>query len=223
MEIYGKERMEFHNVIFDLDSTLVSIEGIDELGRMVGKESEIQKLTDAAMRGDVTLEEVFEKRLQIIRPTKLHIKKLSQLYCNSITEGAVELISTLKQRGKKVFLVTGGYRNAIEDVVRKLGLKNEYVFANELLFYSNGTYKGFQKNIPLWKNHGKAQVALQILKRYPGKNIVIGDGISDLELGLVAGTFVYYGGHVWRENIAAGSNYVIKEKNLMKIFDLIDP
>ena len=67
MEIYGKERMEFHNVIFDLDSTLVSIEGIDELGRMVGKESEIQKLTDAAMRGDVTLEEVFEKRLQIIR------------------------------------------------------------------------------------------------------------------------------------------------------------
>jgi phosphoserine phosphatase len=97
------------------------------------------------------------------------------------------------------------------------------VFANELLFYSNGKYKGFRKNIPLWKNHGKTRVALQILKEYPGKNIVIGDGISYLELGLVAGTFVYYGGHVWRENVAMGSSFIVKEKDLMKILDLIDP
>ncbi len=222
-KLLRKEYMQFDNVIFDLDSTLVSIEGIDELGRMVGKESEIQALTNAAMRGDVTLEEVFEKRLQIIQPTLLHLKKLSQLYCDSITEGAVELIAMLKKRGKNIFIVTGGYRNAITKVVKKLGVKSEHVFANELRFDIKGTYVGFQKNIPLWKNHGKAQIALKILKQFPGKNIVIGDGMSDLEIGLVAGTFIYYGGHVWRENIAAMSKYATKEKHMMKILNLIDP
>lgn len=215
--------MQFDNVIFDLDSTLVSIEGIDELGRMVGKESEIQALTDAAMRGDVTLEEVFNKRLHMIRPTRAHLNKLSQLYCNSITEGAVELIVSLKNRGKNVFLVTGGYKNAIENVARELGFQDDRVFANELMFNEQDEYVRFRKNIPLWKNHGKAQIVLQILRHLPGINIVIGDGISDLEVGLVAGTFIYYGGHVWREKIAQKSNFVLREKNLMKILDLIDP
>lgn len=217
-----KGHMQFDNIFFDLDSTLVSIEGIDALGRMAGKASEIQALTNAAMRGDVTLEEVFEKRLRMIRPTRAHIQKLSQLYCDSITEGAIELIATLKQQGKHVFLITGGYRNAIVDVARMLGFQSDHVFANVLKFDGKGKYKGFQKNIPLWKNHGKTKIALRILKQYPGKNIMIGDGVSDLEVGHVVGTFIYYGGYVWRENIAHMSSYVLKEKNLMKIFDLID-
>jgi len=214
--------MQFDNVIFDLDSTLVSIEGIDELGRMVGKTSEIQTLTRAAMHGDVTLEEVFEKRLQLIQPTRAHMKELSALYCNSITEGAIELIASLKQQHKNVFLVTGGYKHAVIDVARMLGIQQDHVCANVLRFDACGRYIGFHTNIPLWKNHGKTEIALQMLKKYPGKNLVIGDGMSDLELGLAVGTFVYYGGHVWRERIARSSHHILKEKNLLKILDLID-
>ena len=78
--------------------------------------------------------------------------------------------------------------------------------------------KGFKKYSIVeksWESTGR----LADFKTLSRKNIVIGDGISDLELGLVAGTFVYYGGHVWRKTLR-WLELCNKEKNLMKILIL---
>ena len=71
--------MSFDVICFDCDSTLSKIEGIDELAKRVGLGDELSKLTDAAMNGDVALEEVYAKRLNLIKPNRADIEWLSMI------------------------------------------------------------------------------------------------------------------------------------------------
>jgi phosphoserine phosphatase len=88
-------------IILDCDSTLSAIEGIDELAREKGTTifNEVVALTNAAMNGEVPLDEVFARRLEIIQPDLATCEKVEQLYIDTIEPTAFETISTLKQRG----------------------------------------------------------------------------------------------------------------------------
>ena len=85
--------MTFRIVFFDVDSTLVTIEGIDVLA---GGNREIAKLTDAAMNGEIPLDQVYAKRLEMIRPTRAQVDALAQTYVSSITTGAKEMLAELR-------------------------------------------------------------------------------------------------------------------------------
>jgi phosphoserine phosphatase len=74
-------------VVFDCDSTIVSIEGIDELARLNGQYNEIEKLTSKAMNGSVSFEQVFELRLKKINPSIQDLFRVGELYISNITPG----------------------------------------------------------------------------------------------------------------------------------------
>ena len=98
----------FDNVIFDCDSTLSTIEGIDELARMTGHEHDVSVLTKRAMEGDIPLEAVYGHRLGTTDPTVEQVRKIARSYRNSVVPGAREVIQALMDFGTEVFIVSGG-------------------------------------------------------------------------------------------------------------------
>lgn len=209
--------MKYQNVIFDLDSTLSSIEGIDELGKLKNMEKRIKNLTRQAMSGQLPFSEVFIRRLKLIKPTQRELFAIGELYKNSITPGATELINWLYRRGTNIFVVTGGYTDCSYPLTDYLGIPRKNVFANRLIFDEEGQFKKVDQRIPLWRDDGKIKVVSGIIALHSGKTICIGDGISDWKASQIADGFICFAGIAHRPEVAAKANIVIKEQNLMKL------
>src|SRR5215218_3663604 len=96
-------RSKYRFVFFDVDSTLVTIEGIDVLAN---GNPEIVRLTEAAMNGEIALDEVYGRRLEIIKPTLADVERLGERYTQSLVDGAEETIATLQRAGADVDIVT---------------------------------------------------------------------------------------------------------------------
>ena len=213
--------MNTHNIIFDLDSTLVKLEGIDFLGQLHQQEMTIARLTVDAMSGKVPLEDVFKQRLRLAHPSTADIAKLAQQYLANITPGAAGLIRRIQAKGDRVFVITGSYIQAIMAVTNRLKVPKNQVFANELLFDKNGRYTGINETVPLWKTGGKQYFVRYIQKWYPGKTIVIGDGMSDYQAGQIADCFICFAGNTWRKNVIERSTVVYPYSNIGALYPLL--
>src|SRR5437868_6924325 len=145
--------MTFRLIFFDVDSTLVTIEGIDVLA---GGNPEIAKLTEAAMNGEVPLDEVYARRLEIIRPARAAVEALAQTYIESLVDGAQEVVATLRRDGHVLHLVTAGIEQAILPLAERLGIRN--VHAVRLFFDDDGNYKDFDRRSLLTRAGGKELV-----------------------------------------------------------------
>lgn len=189
-------------VFFDVDSTLVTIEGIDVLGR---GDPAIVKLTEAAMNGEIPLDEVYARRLEMIRPTAADVDALAQRYLGSIVDGAPEVIAELQRAGTIVHLVTAGIEQAILPLAERLEVR--HVHAVRLRFAADGAYEDFDRRSPLARVGGKEIVVRDVRARTKGKAAFVGDGASDLEAKPAVDLFIGFGGvrerAVVRENAGA--------------------
>ena len=193
-----KKGPPFNAIAFDCDSTLSSIEGIDELARRAGLGRDMQRLTADAMEGRTKLESVYGQRLEQVRPSRTAIRLLGNLYISRMVPGAGSTIGTLKRLEKKVFVVSGGIREAVEALAERLEIPGEDVFAVSVKHDEHGQYTGYEKRSPLTKSGGKAQVLKKLVGKY-GPMAMVGDGITDMEAGKVPGvTFLGFGGVVQR-------------------------
>lgn len=192
--------MKYRFVFFDVDSTLVTIEGIDVLA---GGNPEIVRLTDAAMNGEIPLDQVYARRLEIIRPTRAQVDALGEQYTRSLVDGAAHTIATLHNEGAHVHLVTAGIAQAIAPLAAKLNVRN--VHAVSLQFDDEGNYIDFDRRSMLTKNGGKELVVRSVLARSKGKSAFVGDGASDLETKDVVDCFIGFGGVVVRPAVKAAA------------------
>ena len=185
------QTLKYRFVFFDVDSTLVTIEGIDELARGNG---EIARLTEAAMNGEIALDQVYAKRLEIIRPTLAEVEALGQRYIASMVDGARETIAALHDAGAQVHLVTAGIAQAIAPLAQALRIPPRAVHAVSLDFDADGRYAGFDRGSLLTRVGGKELVVRAILARSKGKSAFIGDAVSDLETRPAVTLFIGFGG-----------------------------
>ncbi len=176
-------------VFFDVDSTLVTIEGIDLLG---GGNPRIVELTEAAMNGAIPLEEVYARRLDIIRPDRLIVEGMGTHYVGSLVDGAAETIEALQSAGVIVHLVTAGIEQAIRPLADWLGV--QHLHAVRLQFEPDGAYKDFDRRSPLTRAGGKEIVVRDVRARTKGKAAFVGDGASDLEAKPAVDLFIGFGG-----------------------------
>jgi phosphoserine phosphatase len=116
-------------VIFDCDSTLSTIEGIDELARMSGQEASVAQLTKRAMEGDVPLESVYGHRLITVNPTQEQVRAIAKHYRETVVPDAKEVIEALQTLGTEVFIVSGGLIEPVRDFGVWLGVSRDHVFA----------------------------------------------------------------------------------------------
>lgn len=210
---------KYEIVIFDCDSTLAKIEGINELARVKGKAKEVLLLTRKAMNGELKFEEVLLQRLELIRPCQKDLEWLGQKYLKNAVKGAKEVISQLRQAGVQTYLVTGAYGQAVSLFAQDLGFPKENVFAIDLKFDREGNYAGYDEKNPLTQKNGKRKIVQEIAGR--GKTVFVGDGANDLEVKEAVDLFVGFGGVVVRPIVKENADVFITEKTLLPILDLI--
>ena len=212
----------YRTCVFDCDSTLASIEGIDELAGAL--RAEIAALTRGAMAGDVRLESVYGLRLERIRPTREAVAALGSLYVERLVPGARELTAALRFLGKRVCIVSGGLAPAVAALGRALGVEPRDVFAVGIEFASVGSYAGFEQHSPLARAGGKRELAEQLAREAGAPPLVlVGDGASDLEAaeGGALARFVAYGGVVRRAEVFARAHAAADGKDLACLLPLL--
>jgi phosphoserine phosphatase len=187
----------FDAVCFDCDSTLSGIEGIDELARRVGCEAEVAALTEAAMNGDIPLEEIYGKRLDIVRPDKAALAWLADRYVQEMVSGAVETMATLRRHGKAVYVVTSGLFQPVAKFANTLGFASNEVYAVRVHLDAAGAYKGFESSCPLCRGGGKAFICRKLVAKH-GSVVMVGDGVTDLAARDGGAYVVGYGGVIYR-------------------------
>lgn len=205
--------------IFDCDSTLSSIEGIDELARLCGPEvlNEVEALTNAAMDGEVPLDEVFGRRIDIIRPNRAQCDYVKQLYIDTVEHTALETLAQLKQDGWRLIILSGGFKPLIEPLAELLDV--ERVEAVPLTLDEAGAYVDFGRDYPTTRNGGKPEIISSLIQEYSAdKCIMVGDGISDLECKSIVDLFIGFCGYVKRDKVVAGAEkYVTELKQLFSV------
>jgi phosphoserine phosphatase len=197
-------------IVFDCDSTLSAIEGIDELARVNGPDTfqEIEALTNAAMNGEVPIDDIFAQRLDIIKPSLDTCKKVGQLYIEHIEPTALATLGQLRSDGWEIVIVSGGFTQVIEPLAALLGVKR--IEAVPLKFCEDGSYAGYDTSAPPTRNGGKPQIIEQLKAELSPEHIVmVGDGISDLEAQSVADTFIGFGRYAAREKVKAEADHFV--------------
>ena len=180
-------------ICFDCDSTLSKIEGVDELAAAKGDvvKQQIVDLTNQAMSGEIAIEEIFGKRLDLILPTKALCEEVGQLYIKEEANGASETIKRLTTNGWKVIIISGGFIDPITPFAKHLGV--EEIYAVPLQFSSEGNYEGFTAS-PTTRNGGKPEIIKELKEKYnPEVCVMVGDGVSDLECQEEVDMFIGYG------------------------------
>lgn len=183
--------LKYRLVIFDVDSTLVTIEGIDVLA---GNNPEIARLTEQAMNGEVPVDAVYAKRLEIIKPTRAAVDDLGRRYLTSIVDGVEPAFATLREKGANIHLVTAGIAQAIAPLAEHLGISQRAVHAVTMRFDASGNYVDFDRQTPLTRRGGKEIAVRDIRARAKGKAAFVGDGVTDLETKPVVDLFIGFGG-----------------------------
>jgi phosphoserine phosphatase len=206
----------FAAVVFDCDSTLVACEGIDELAR--AHADEVRTLTDAAMDGLVPLEEVYGRRLALIRPTRAAVDEVGRIYAARLVEDAAETVAALRWLGKTVRIVSGGLRPPVEAVATRLGLSVADVAAVGIDFDGDGAYAGFESGSPLARSGGKAGVVGAW--HLPRPALLVGDGATDLEAASAVDAFAAYTAVVHRPAVSAGADVVLPHPSLSPVLAL---
>ena len=212
----------YAGVVFDCDSTLCAVEGIEELARLAGRHvEELALLTSRAMEGELRLEEVYGRRLALVRPTAAEVAQVGRRYRETLLPGARELVAALRFLGKRVLVVSGGLAPAVRDVARELGLADADARAVEVRFDAAGSYAGFDAASPLARAGGKLDVLRELGAELRGPLALVGDGATDLEAAPAAARFVAFGGVVRRPAVFAGAAVRAEDPDLSALAPLL--
>lgn len=201
-------------IIFDCDSTLSSIEGIDELARAKGPEifSEVEALTNAAMNGEVPLDQVFARRLEIIQPDQATCDQVAQLYIETVEPTAVETLKDLRRNGWKIIILSGGFKTLIEPLADFLEI--DRIEAVPLNLDEQGNYINFDNTYPTTYNGGKPEIIRQLKTELnPTKIVMVGDGASDLETKPDVDLFIGFGRYTPRPKVKANAHHFLTALN----------
>jgi phosphoserine phosphatase len=218
----------YQHIFFDCDSTLTTVEGLDALADTAGKGWRVSVLTEAAMNGEIDLEEVYAKRLETLRPTRGQITAIRQIYKQNIVPDAVETIAALLHLGLDVYIVSGGLAEPVIEFGNYLGIPRQNIRAVDIEYnqLSGKWWQQFDeepnvseqfltyKNDPLVVSDGKALIIREFLRNKSGRSLLIGDGVSDLLACHSVDLFVGFGGVTDRPRVRAGSPIFMKSLTL---------
>lgn len=216
----NKDNIYYSSVYFDCDSTLVNIEGIDELAAFYNKKEEVARLTEKAMSGQVPLEDVFALKLAMIRPARKDFDRLGKLYIKHVVDDVRDTISTLHFLKKTVIIMTGNFYPAVSQLSQYLGIEDQNVFANKIIFDEQDNYLTFDSKGPLSIAGGKHSLML-ILKRENRKVVFVGDGLPDALTRPPVDLFIGYGGVVQRQKVRQKSDVYVTSKSMSVILPYI--
>jgi phosphoserine phosphatase len=175
----------------DMDSTLITIECIDELGDLAGKKAEIAEITAQAMRGEIEYRESLRRRVRAL--AGLEEKSLLKIYDErlKLTDGAETLVSACKRQGVQLLLVSGGFTFFTERLKQRLGLHHTI---SNVLEVKGGKLTGALVGdiVDADAKAAKFREVLRSLKATREQTVAIGDGANDLKMMAEAGLSIAF-------------------------------
>jgi phosphoserine phosphatase len=215
MEAYRKNK---RLVFFDMDSTLVDMEIIDEMAQRAGVFKEVSRITEKARRGDVDFEEALTQRVALLKG--LTVEELEKIRSEmKLSEGAEDLVETLKRLGYKLGLVSGGFDYFSDYLKGRLGL--DFAFANQLEI-KNGALTG-KVSGSIVDNTFKAKIVNMVASREGvllDQTVAIGDGANDVLMLGQAGLGIAYNAKEKLERAANMSLGRARLKNILYILGI---
>ena len=212
----GLQRKSKRIVMLDMDSTLIEQEVINLLGQAAGKSIEIEAITDKAMAGDLDFKTALIERVSLLKGLDHNIlsKVRDQI---TLTKGAKKLVDELHQHGHKVGVVSGGFIEVIEPILKSLEI--DFYRANKLRI-KDGILTG-EIDGPLIDSHAK-RMALEEFsdqeKVQLEQTVAIGDGANDLEMIKAAGLGIAFNA---KPKLAAAADTTISNQDLSTVLLLM--
>ncbi len=213
MEAYRKNK---RLVFFDMDSTLVDMEIIDEMAQRAGVFKEVSRITEKAMRGDIDFEESLTQRVALLKGLK--VEELEKIRGDmKLSAGAEDLVETLKRLGFKLGLVSGGFDYFSDFLREKLGL--DFSYANQLEIKSGAlTGKVLGKIVD---NTYKAKIVNMVSSEEGvllDQTVAIGDGANDVLMLGQAGLGIAYNA---KEKLERAANMSLGRARLRNILYIL--
>ncbi len=203
-------------IVFDMDSTIVNAEIIDEISKYAGVEDKVKEITEKAMRGEIDFKTALRERVKLLKG--LPVDVLERIYENvELTEGAKELIQALKRAGYKIALVSGGFTYFTEKLKKELRL--DYAFGNELEI-KDGVLTGEIKG-KIIDAEEKARIIEEIARKegISRENVVaVGDGANDRIMIENAGLGIAFNAKKVLKEVADGT---ISKENLIGLASVL--
>lgn len=215
---------DFKLIAFDMDSTLINIECVDEIADAVGRKAEVAAITEAAMQGEISdYKESLRQRVALLKGVTLN--DMDQIYQERLrlNPGAAELVAACKKAGLKVLLVSGGFTYFAERVRDRLGI--DFVRAN-VLESDQGVLTGRMVDQPwgdICDGNEKRKMLLETCSQLgidPQQAIAMGDGANDLPMMGVAGLSVAY--HA-KPAVRAYANVCVNSGGLDRLLTVFTP
>jgi phosphoserine phosphatase len=204
----GRTLADFKLVAMDMDSTLITIECIDEIADMQGLKPQVAEITEAAMRGELEFSESLIRRVALLEG--LDASALERVYDErlAISPGGEAMLAAVREAGLKTLLVSGGFTFFTERLQKRLGL--DYAHAN-VLEIENGKLTGRVVGGIVDAEEKKRTVERVCAQMgiSPAQAIVMGDGANDLRMMSVAGLSVAFRAKpVVRQQASVALNFV---------------
>ncbi|MDI1239004.1 MAG: phosphoserine phosphatase SerB [Polaromonas sp.] len=215
---------DFKLIAFDMDSTLINIECVDEIADAAGRKAEVSAITEAAMRGEIAdYKESLRRRVALLKGVS--VTSMDEVYHQrlKLNPGAAELVHACKAAGLKVLLVSGGFTFFTDRVRDELGI--DYTRSN-VLEVENGLLTGRMVDQPwgdICDGEEKRKMLLQtcaMLDITPDQAIAMGDGANDLPMMGEAGLSVAY--HA-KPKVREQAMVAINEGGLDRLLEVFSP
>jgi len=209
---------DFRLAVMDMDSTLITIECIDEIADMQGLKPQVAAITEAAMRGEIDFRQSLARRVALLKG--LEVGALQRVYDERLrlSPGAEALIAGFKASGVKTLLVSGGFTFFTERVKSRLGL--DYAASN-ILGIAHDKLTGVVEGpvIDAEAKAAKLRETCALLGCDPAQAIAIGDGANDLKMMAAAGVSVAYRA---KPVVRAQARFAISHNGLDALLKLFD-
>lgn len=202
--------------IIDFDSTLTRVEAMDLLASIslqglpqkVAAEARIRELTDLGMNGEISFRDSLKERLLLLEAKESHLPPLIELLKKQVSPSFLRNKDFFEKYADTIFVISNGFKEYITPIVTELGIKEDHIHANELLFDDNGKVIGFSEDNPLSRDGGKAEVIRKL--DLDGDIYVIGDGHNDYEIKAagLANKFYAFTENVSREKVMEKADHI---------------
>jgi D-3-phosphoglycerate dehydrogenase len=204
--------------IIDFDSTIVTVEGLDELARISlehnpNKEKvskQIVDITNQAMEGTIDFPTALAKRFAFFQPTKQDIEKTVDFLKDHLTPSLKRNKEFFQKYHKQIYIISGGFHEYILPIVKEFGVIDDHILANNFIYDKKGLISGFDKKNLLAQANGKVKAVATL--GHKGKICVIGDGITDYQIKEQgkADIFFAFTENVYRKGVAAKADKIIR-------------